>query len=220
MTQAFDIAIDVSDNNVVTDWSAVKAHGIEIVMVKAMQGTSIGYKTYKSQSEGARKEGLIVIPYLFLSPADDDVKTACTNFIIMTGLSKGMPFMIDWEGHSTCSAQVCEDVGEILAAATALRLPLGYWGMPGSTPERPTDVMAKWDRMVPRYPIAMAYSWDDIPDKCKKYPEQWWKTEFANVLPKVAQYTEHGKVPGIHGYVDRSVCFGDSLEEVLKYYRY
>jgi lysozyme len=195
-----DVCIDISDNNVITDWSAVYTSGIRVAMIKAMDGAGPTYRTWASQSAGARAAGIAVIPYLFMEPMD-----SAANFIAETGISENSPLALDWEGAAdqTATPAVAEAIGTQLSAVTK-RVPLGYWGNPGSTPAQPTPAMEGWDRWIPRYPQS---------------PEP---ANFAELSPGALakqppgalfwQYTSSGQVPGIEGPVDRSVFLGTEDE--------
>lgn len=215
MIQPFDIAIDVSDNNGAIDWPAVHAAGIKIAFVKAMEGVGRDYPTWGPQSEGANQAGLIVIPYLFLRPCDP--KVAAAHFRQVTGLGPGMAFALDWEGRAsqTATPPVAEAIGEELARI-AERKPIGYWGLPGSTPAAPTEAMRAWPRWVPRYPVIGTNSWKMLPDRARLHPQLYWPGGRAqNDLPHFGQYTAWGRVAGIQGVVDRSVAFFPSLADAL-----
>lgn len=195
-----DVCIDVSDNNVISDWSAVYNSGIRVAMIKAMDGAGPTYSTWASQSAGARASGISVIPYLFMEPMDSAV-----NFISETGLIANSPYALDWEGRAnqTAAPSIAEAIGTSLIAV-AQRPPLGYWGEPGSTPAQPTAVMATWDRWVPRYPqVPQPASFSELTlSSLGKQPPGalFW------------QYTSAGVVPGIEGPVDRSVWLGTEDE--------
>lgn len=209
----FDIAIDVSDNNGRIDWPAVFASGVRIAFVKAMEGVGMHYPTWGPQSEGANRAGLIVIPYLFLRPAE--AKQVVNNFVRVTGLGSGMAFALDWEGRAsqTATPEIAEQIGEELAIVAG-RKPIGYWGIPGSTPAAPTARMLLWPRWVPRYPSVYAQKFDDLPERCILNPKLTWHGENGE-LPYFAQYTAAGRVPGIQGKIDRSVAFFPTIEDAL-----
>ncbi len=210
----FDIVIDVSDNQQGIDWSAVYAFGIRIAFVKAMEGAGLHYPSWGPQSEGARKAGIVVIPYLFLRPGDP--KLVIQHFLATTALAKGEAFMLDFEGRAsqTMTPTGTEAVGDGLSAV-AKRLPIGYWGILGSTPAAPTAKMLTWERMVPRYPVP-ATSWAMLPPGPRTAPTKWWIPDGkSGTLPRFAQYTASGKVTGISTSVDRSVVFAESAEAAI-----
>ena len=195
-----DVCIDISDNNTISDWSAVYASGIRVAMIKAMDGAGPTYRTWAAQSSGARAAGIVVIPYLFMEPMD-----SAENFIAETGLAANDPYALDWEGRAnqTAAPSDAEAIGVALSSV-AQRPPLGYWGEPGSTPAQPTAAMEGWDRWVPRYPQSPqpANFAELTPGALAKQPPGalFW------------QYTSAGEVSGIDGPVDRSVWLGTEDE--------
>lgn len=211
----WDIAIDLSDNNSVTDWSAVYGAGIRIAFIKIMELPTEAYPSGPKQIAGARDAGIVPIPYAFLRPCDP--KVAAKEFASRCDLAAGMPMCLDWEGRasSTCTAGVAEEIGETLAL-TAKRKPVGYWGIPGSTPAAPTAAMLAWDDWVPRYPVTGVNSFAALPERAQSHPELYWLPRHKDaVLPLFGQYTAQGRVPGISGLVDRSVAFFASIEAAL-----
>src|SRR5204863_225662 len=63
-----DITIDVSHHQGNIDWAAVKETGIECVMIKATQGLTQDSR-WETNRDGASGQGLLVIPYTFLTTA-------------------------------------------------------------------------------------------------------------------------------------------------------
>jgi len=213
--QPFDVVIDVSDNNGVIDWPAVRSAGVRIAFVKAMEGAGEHYPSWGPQSEGAHKAGIAVIPYLFMRPAAPAL--VVQHFLATTALGKGMAYMLDWEGRAnqTCTAPEAEAVGDGIAAVAA-RVPTGYWGIRGSTPATPTSKMLGWERFVPRYPSPEATSWSEVPTYVRTNPKKYWIPDGkSGALPRFAQYTAQGKVAGISTLVDRSVVFAESVEAAV-----
>jgi hypothetical protein len=152
MTEPLDICIDVSDAQKVIDWPAVAGAGIRIAFVKATEGATFTAKTFERNRTQAAAAGIVVIPYHFLR--HDDPQGQIRHFRAVTGLDAGMPFALDLEGRAsqTASARDAEMIGEELALVAG-RPPIGYWGLPGSTPVAPTRKMLAWPRWIPRYPV-------------------------------------------------------------------
>lgn len=194
-----DVVIDVSDAQASIDWPTVYKSGIRVAFIKAMEGSAIGYRTWKPQSIGADAAGIFVIPYIFLRPTPPE--TVITNFASVTGLKKGEPFALDWEGEAseTEAPANVETIGLGLAKIAG-RPPVGYWGNPGSTPAQPTTIMQSWRRWIPRYPQSPEppnFAAMTVRNVAKKPPSAlFW------------QYTSAGVVSGIKGPVDRSVFCG------------
>lgn len=211
MHQPFDIAIDVGDAQPVMDWAAVYASGIRIVMVKCSEGAGFVSPTFETQRDGATKAGIKVIPYHFIRPGAADLQVQ--KFRLAAQLVANQAIALDWEGRAsqTATPQIVEQIGARLQAITG-RVPLGYWGIKGSTPAEPTPAMLKYDRWVPRYPRFGAKSWTDVPLSIQHLADSEWPGALF------VQYTMWGQVPGIKGPVDRSVFFGNSVDDALAWY--
>ena len=211
MPNWLDACIDLSHWNNAgdpIDWSRVDP-AIVLVFAKATQGGKRDPQ-HANNRAGCYATGRMFIPYDFLDGSSRDAQVAAFRPYLV----KGLPFMLDWEGRAaqTASPVDAEYIGKQLEVVAG-RPPLGYWGIAGSTPARPTPAMAAWPRFVPRYPVADAGSLTDLS---------------ANVLTRMAaddelataafwQYTSAGKVGGIVGAVDRSVWNG-TLGELRAWY--
>src|ERR1700730_6606281 len=186
-----DVTIDVSHFQGTIDWAQVKAMGIQCVMIKATQGLSQD-RNWEINRDGARKQGLLVIPYAFVT--DDDPVEQAQFFVQTARLGAGVPAALDWEGKNAPDADTVEGMG--LAVANVIqRDPLGYWGI--SPPDTPTTAMARWPRWIPRYGVN-----DGSPDMHHQLTEPWlfW------------QYTSKTTVNGISGDVDASRFAGAEAE--------
>lgn len=217
---AQDIAIDVSHWQGTIDWPAVADAGICIAMIKASEGAASRDRNFTANRTGAERAGILAIPYHFLTP--EPAAEQAANFRAATDLDTGMAFALDWEGRASTTAppETAEAVGEALAL-DAGRKPLGYWGIPGSSPALPTAKMLDWPRWVPRYPRAGVACWDELPDSVRLDPVQWWRPDDTGRLIDYlhfAQYTAWGRVPGIAGPCDRSVAFFASAEDALAWW--
>lgn len=199
-----DVVIDVSDAQGIIDWAAVAGDGITVAMVKATEGATFTASSWHANQRGATQAGIKVIPYHFIRPGDAAAQAA--HFQEVAGLAQGMVCALDWEGTRTGTADDVEQIGQALAAITG-RNPLGYWGIPGNTPEAPTAAMQAWDRWVPRYRagnianFALMTGGHQDPG----IPFLFW------------QYTPAGKIAGINGPVDRSVASFDSADQLLQW---
>jgi GH25 family lysozyme M1 (1,4-beta-N-acetylmuramidase) len=213
--QALDICIDVSHWQGPIDWPAVAASGIRIAMIKATEGTSWVDPMFERNHASATSASIFVIPYHFLRPDRADAQVQ--HFQRVAGIGAGTLFMLDWEGKAseTATARDVELIGKELAGVAG-RDPICYRGIPGSTPEEPTDTMLEWPSMIARYPRGGVESWLGMSAGPAGNPESWWVTSrAANTLPTFAQYTSQGRVPGISGNVDRSVALFPSVEAAL-----
>jgi lysozyme len=198
----FDVVIDVSDAQGRIDWSAVAAKGVKVAMAKATEGADFTANTWHVNQRDATDAGIKVVPYHFVRPVD--VATQVAHFQSVAGLSQGMAYALDWECNRIASAADFQRIGEQLAEITG-RTPLGYWGIPGSTPEEPTEVMDGWERWVPRYRAG------NIADFTQMPPQH--TTPGVDFL--FWQYTPAGRISGINGPVDRSVASFVSIQALL-----
>lgn len=201
-----DGIIDIShwnNNGNPINWAIVDP-AIVLVFAKASQGANSEDKQFVANKTGCLATGRMFVPYHFIDSSDPDAQIA--NF--EQHLESGKPFALDWEGRRSQTA-IPEDVEYIgLQIADDMRwaVPIGYWGIPGSTPDEPTDVMKSWTRWVPRYPVTGLRSFADMPeDKQDLIDAPFW------------QYTAWGTVSGISGTLDRSVWKG-TLDELQTWY--
>lgn len=198
-----DCCIDISHNNGAIDWAGVDP-AITLVMLKATQGIGFVDPMFDRNLAGCRATGRMVIPYHFMDGTD---QAAQMHFFLAHVGNRIETLALDWEGRAsqTCSAEAVEAAGVALSAAIG-RYPLGYWGMPGSTPRPPTEAMQRWPRWVPRYPVRGLATFDDgIAHGIARYAPR-------NAL--FWQYTQWGEIGGIDGPVDCSVFAG--TEEQLR----
>jgi len=194
-----DAVIDISHANGVVDWPTVAKDGIALAFIKAVEGRSWRDPMFARNAQGAKAAGILIVPYDFLRPGSG-VATA-TFLASVAALGTGDPSMLDWEGRASATC----GTGDVEAAGATLRLitgrdPVGYWGMPGSTPAVPTGKMAAWPRFIPRYPQQPCAHYDALSERAKaKLPTQG---------ALFVQYTATGRVNGISGNVDRSIFLG------------
>src|SRR5438045_9333243 len=104
-----DITIDVSHFQETIDWAKVKATGIQCVMIKATQGLTKD-SLWEVNRDGAKAQGLLVIPYAFLTKAAGAAEQA-QFFVETAGLTAGMPAALGGEGANAPGAALVEQVG-------------------------------------------------------------------------------------------------------------
>jgi GH25 family lysozyme M1 (1,4-beta-N-acetylmuramidase) len=213
-----DIVIDVSDAQEEIDWNKVAAGGIKVAMIKATEGATVVEKTWSTNKAEAEAANITVIPYHFMTNAPPADQAA--NFNKIAKLVPGHAYALDWEPEKTkqhvditASADQVEAVGRALLALVG-RTPLGYWGIPGSTPQTPTDFMQTWERWVPRYREGEISDFTKMPTR--------FTTPFGPPgQPSVPgnfrfwQYTDGGIVPGIVKPNDRSVGSFDTAAAMI-----
>ena len=117
-------------------------------MVRATQGL-VKDSRWEVNRDGARQQGLMVIPYTFVTAGIPAAEQA-EFFIQTTGLAAGMPAALDWEGDNAPRADFVERIG-LAVVEVIKRDPLGYWGV--APPDTPTALMRRWPRWIPRYGV-------------------------------------------------------------------
>jgi len=204
-----DVIIDVSDANGEIAWQRVAAAGVRVAMIKATQGATFKAHRWEANRAGAQAAGIRVVPYHFVTNADVAAQSA--HFEAVAGLTPGTAYALDWEKYAlrdgtglTATAEQVETMGKILTAVLG-RAPLGYWGIPGNTPEPTRPSMQDWERWIPRYRLGKIASFADMPlsHQSPGPPFLFW------------QYTDGGRLDGIAGDVDRSVANFASVQDLL-----
>src|SRR5262249_34645321 len=191
--------------------------GVKVAMIKATEGKTFTAHTWATNQAGAMAAGIIVIPYHFMTNADPAAQA--DHFHNVAGLSPGAAYALDWVNRIADGVKITATAAQVDAMGRALRefvgrTPLGYWGIPGSTPGAPTTFMTTWDRWVPRYRVGSISDFAKMP------------THFASPfgppgssplgLPfRFWQYTAGGVVGGIGHAVDRSVAAFDNVNALI-----
>lgn len=201
---ALDCVIDVSHSNGQIDWPSVDP-AIVLVFIKASQGSHFHDPMFEKNLAGCLDTGRMVVPYHFLDNSDPDAQIK--NF--EAHLQQGKPLALDWEGRSahTAIAEDVEYIGMQIADDMGASQIVGYWGITGSSPGEPTEIMKTWTLWTPRYRLSEAQSFEEV--------EQ---AGFGGLVRSLFwQYTEHGRVAGVLGDVDRSIWRG-TLDELKAWY--
>ena len=208
-----DIVIDVSHHQGgAIAWQSVAQAGIAVAMVKATEGVNVTDEFFHRNLREATRFGIRVIPYHFTT--NDDVGDQIDHFTSVAGLKAGMAYALDWEGHRTFDAGDFEQMGRRLTD-TFRRKPLAYFGIPGSgsLPAPPTQAILGWDRWVPRFRVKFPPGVADF----SEMPEGLRSPELDRPF-LFWQYTDHGRVAGINGRVDRSVAQFDTKEQLIQWF--
>ena len=172
-------------------------------MIKATEGADIVDPNFAGNIAAAAAAGIRTIPYHFVNA--DDIAAQAENFLETAQIGAGLPYAIDWEGQGTLDAEDLEDLGNRIASVVG-RLPLGYWGMPGSAPGTPSAGMASWPWWLARYrfgAVTALPAGTEVASARVQAPFLFW------------QYTSSGTVPGIVGNVDRSVALFDTVADLV-----
>ena len=107
------IIIDVSEHNTVTDWRAIKADGIEGVIIRAGYGRGNVDKKFREHITGALAAGLYVGIYWFSYAYSADMAEAeayyCMNTVsdVVSWEDITLPIFWDFEGDSMNFANRC-----------------------------------------------------------------------------------------------------------------
>lgn len=113
MAERFSFIIDVSEHNTVTDWRAVKADGIEGVIIRAGYGRGNVDKKFREHITGALAAGLHVGIYWFSYAYSADMAEAeayyCMNTVsdVVSWKDISLPIFWDFEGDSMNFANKC-----------------------------------------------------------------------------------------------------------------
>lgn len=189
------LGIDVSEHQTSVDWNAVKAAGVEFVMLRAgyrgyTEGELYEDSCFDAYLTGAREAGLDVGVYFFSQAVSVEEAEAEAAFLldILEGTELEMPVVFDWEyvsGESrngTVSGRTVTDCAIAFCDAVAKA---GYDPMVYFNSDLGINMLRL--RELTDYGFWLAQYSDtlDFP-----YRVQMW------------QYTHTGTVPGIEGNVD------------------
>ena len=190
------LGIDVSHHQGDIDWAAVKAAGVDFVMVRlgyrsqAAEGTLKTDRYVLQNLTGAREAGLLVGAYFYsqaVNPAEA-VAEAQYALSILDGFRLDLPLAYDWEQE------------ERTAQVSVRALTLSTLAFCNTVEKAGYQAMVYFNSYQARNLADM--------NRLQKYP--WWLAMYdvGNEFPcrfDVWQYTCTGSVPGIQGDVDVNV---------------
>ncbi len=203
--------IDISAHNNVTDWNAIKADGIDFVMLRAGYraygvGTGKLYKDdkFRQYYHAAKDAGLLVGAYFFSQAITEEeaVEEAILTAEMLEGCELDFPVAFDWElifhdkdGARTDNVPVDTLTDSVLAYCQNLES-FGY------------KTMIYQNKRTTLFKL-------DMP-RLKDYP--FWLAEYGDGPTYVYdydmwQYSCDGTVAGIEGKVDLNLCFRDFSQE-------
>ncbi|MCR5131619.1 MAG: glycosyl hydrolase family 25 [Prevotella sp.] len=198
---AFD-GIDVSHHQGFIDWTSVAAEGkVKFVYVKATEGSTLVDPSYRENVEGARKQGILVGSYHFLSSLSDVVGQFINFSREVKREEQDLLPMIDveWSGMSQWTPRQMQD-----SLALFAYLVQEYYGV---QPLIYADAKFYGQRLTPRF--------DDFPLFIAHYREFPPVVEKAHRL-YLWQRDEHGRVAGIEKDVDLDVLTkGTTLSDIM-----
>lgn len=203
--------VDISSHNEVTDWNAVKADGIDFVMLR------IGYRNYgigadkmnpdnrfREYYEGAKAAGLLVGAYFFSQAVTEEeaVAEAVYTAELLEGCPLDFPVVFDWEiifhdaeGARTDNVPVDTLTDCVLAYCQNMES-FGYQAMYYQNKRT-----ALWKLDLPRLESIPMWIAEYGDGPTYPYDYDMW------------QYSSKGKVAGIEGEVDLDLSFRDFSKE-------
>ncbi len=202
--------IDISSHNTVTDWNAVKADGIDFVMLRAgYRGYGVDTGTLKKDDKfreyyrNAKKAGLLVGAYFFSQAITEEeaVEEAVLTAKQLEGCELDFPVAYDWEliFHDSNARTDNVPVDVLTDCTLAFCQNIESFGYRASVYQNKRTSLFKLD--LPRLsgiPFWLA-EYGDGPTYIYNY-DMW-------------QYSCKGTVEGITGQVDLNLCFRDYSQE-------
>lgn len=190
--------IDVSQWQGMIDFAAVKDAGIDLVYLKASEGTQMMDPFFYRNYVNAKTAGLPVGFYHYLTAkTEDGARAEAYHFLKTTeGLVNEAKLVMDLEDIAGLSrAKVNEIAGTFLGAVEEYsgKDPAIYTGV---------DTARLLDGRFAAYPLWIAQYDVEEPDM-----ENVWETWAG------WQYTDRGRVAGVQGWVDRDIFREEILEE-------
>jgi len=186
--------IDVSDWQGYIDYSQVRNAGIEVVYIKASQGTNFKDPYFDINYENAKANGLRVGFYHFLTATNTNEAEQEANFFasVISGKQADCKLVMDYEVFGGVSVEESNRIAEVFLE-TVRRLTnkevIVYSDLSNAT--------NRFDRSISEnYELWLAYygDYNTIRDV-----QTSWETWIG------LQYTDRGIVPGVNGNVDRDL---------------
>ena len=192
--------IDVSNWQGYIDYSEVKEDGIEIVYIKASQGSDIKDAYFDINYENAKANGLKVGFYHYLTATTEEEAKTQANFFasVISGKTADCKLVMDYETFGDSSVEEINDIAEVFLETvqelTGKEIII-YSDL--SNAENVFDT-----ELADNYGLWIAYYGDY--NELSEYDTSW--LEYIGV-----QYTDTGTVLGISGYVDKDLFTTDIL---------
>ena len=192
--------IDVSNWQGTIDYAEVKEDGIEIVYIKASQGSNIKDAYFDINYENAKANGLKVGFYHYLTATTEEEAKTQANFFasVISGKTADCKLVMDYETFGDSSVEEINDIAEVFLETvqelTGKEIII-YSDL--SNAENVFDT-----ELANKYGLWIAYYGDY--NELSEYDTSW--LEYIGV-----QYTDTGTVLGISGYVDKDLFTTDIL---------
>ena len=192
--------IDVSNWQGFIDYTEVRNTGIDIVYIKASQGSNIKDPYFETNYENAKAAGLKVGFYHFLTATTTEEAVQEANFfaLVITGKIPDCKLVLDYEifggADVTTINQIAETFMSTVQEITGKEIIL-YSDLSNAQDVFGTDLAEKYELWIAYYG-----DYNDLSD----YQTSW--AEYIGV-----QFSDTGNINGISGNVDRDLFTADVL---------
>lgn len=212
MAERFSFIIDVSEHNTVTDWRAVKADGIEGVIIRAGYGRGNVDKKFREHITGALAAGLHVGIYWFSYAYSTDMAEAeayyCMNTVsdVVSWKDITLPIFWDFEGDSMNFANKC---GVDVSHETLVDMAVAFCDAL-ETEGHMSGIYANLD-YEKRYGLLSVAEYAGY---SVWYAQYNYAMDTSIPSPDMWQYTSGGQVNGIIGNVDMNKLLNPDIINV------
>lgn len=206
--------IDVSEHNTVTDWRAVKADGIEGVIIRAGYGSGNVDKKFRGHITGALAAGLYVGIYWFSYAHSADMAEAeayfCMNTVsdVVDWKDISLPIYWDFEDDSMKFANKC---GVNVSRETLVDMAEAFCDTLESEGHMPGIYSnLDYERRFGLLTVAEQNGWSVW------YAQYNYSMNSSVPEPDMWQYTSGGQVNGITGNVDMNKLLNPDIINVSR----
>ena len=199
-----ELGVDLSEYQGEIDFAAVKAAGVDFVMLRiggryyGDEGKLYSDSAFKDYYRQAKDAGLKVGAYFFSQAAsrEDAVEEANYALELLGGLTLEYPIAIDWETIDDDDARTDDVTGEELTAiAAAFCDTVEAAGYSSAVYASTSLILQSYDFSVMKNYDFWLADYRELPEKDSMY------YSFT-----IWQYSDSGTVPGIEGEVDLNLC--------------
>lgn len=214
MAERFSFIVDVSEHNTVTDWRAVKADGIEGVIIRAGYGRGNIDKKFREHITGALAAGLHVGIYWFSYAYSTDMAEAeayyCMNTVsdVVSWKDITLPIFWDFEGDSMNFANKC---GVDVSRETLVDMAVAFCDVLETEGHMP-GIYANLD-YEKRYGLLSVAEYAGY---SVWYAQYNYAMDTSIPSPDMWQYTSGGQVNGIIGNVDMNKLLNPDIINVSR----
>ena len=192
------VGVDVSHYQGAIDWDELAADGHDFAFIKATEGKELKDKAFFANWTLAGKTGMRRGAYHFFRP-EIKAEQQARNYFAAVQLAPGdLPPVIDVEDLGKLSAK--QLVSRVTRLAEMMEIRYGV-----------KPIIYTGQNFYNRY---LAGQFDDYPLWLARYDADEPVTVCGREY-HFWQYTDRGKLPGIHGRVDQNVFLGTHLDLVM-----